>query len=70
MKNNLTINIRADDQLRSSNNNSQRIKIESNSIQILYPQLFDSKNLPTVPVCHQQEIPNENIDKKIKANLE
>ncbi|CAF1607902.1 unnamed protein product [Adineta steineri] len=70
MKNNLTINIHADDQLRSSNNNSQRIKIESNSIQILYPQLFDSKNLPTVPVCHQQEIPNENIDKKIKANLE
>jgi hypothetical protein len=69
-KNNLTINIHADDQLRSSNNNSKTIRIESNSVQMLYPTSFDVKNIPSVPVCHKQEIPSENIDRKIQANLE
>lgn len=68
-KNNLTINIYADDQLRSSSNNSTNtIRIESNSVQMLYPQSSDVKTLPSVPVCHTQKIPNENIDRKISLN--
>ena len=69
-KNNLTINIYADDQLRSSNNNSKTIKIESSSVHMLYPSLSDTKNIPSVPVCHKQEIQNENIDKKIETIFE
>ncbi len=68
-QNHLTINIYADDQLRSSNNNSNTIRIESSSVQILYPQSFNDKNTPSVPVCHKQEIQNENIDRKRKAML-
>ncbi len=70
-KNNLTINIYADDQFRSSNNNSNTIKIQTNSVQMLYPQSFDhGKNIPSVPVCHKQEIRNENVDRKIEATFE
>ncbi len=69
-KNNLTINIYADDHLRSSNNNSNTITIESSSVQMLYPQIFNDKNLPSVPVCHQQRIQNENLDRKIETTLE
>jgi hypothetical protein len=69
-KNNLTINIYADDQLRSSNNNSNTIRIESNSVQMLYPQPSNDKTIPSVPVCHTQKIQNENIDRKIEAAIE
>jgi hypothetical protein len=69
-KNNLTINIYADDQLRPSNNNSNKIKIESNSLQMLYPQSFNDKNIPSVPVCHKQGIQNENVDRKLEATIE
>lgn len=67
-KTNLTINIYADDQLRSSNLNNNTIeRIQSNSIQILYPRVFDTKLIPSVPICHQQRIGNENVDRKIEA---
>jgi len=69
-KNNLTINIYADDHLRSSNNNRNTITIESSSVHMLYPQTFNDKNLPSVPVCHQQRIQNENLDRKIETTLE
>lgn len=60
MNNNLTINIYVDDQLRSlnNNNNDDKIKIESNSIQILYPQLIDKKDIPSVPNCHENKASN------------
>jgi hypothetical protein len=69
-KNNLTINIYADDQLRSSNNNSRTINIESSSVHMLYPPLYDIKNIPSVPVCYKQDDQTENIDKKIETMYE
>lgn len=63
-KNNLTINIYVDDQLRSLNNNSNTIKIEPSSVEIIYPQLMNDKKIPTVPVCHKPGVLNENVDKK------
>ena len=70
-KNNLTINIYADDQLRSSNNNyNNKIRIESSPIQMLYPPLIGSSTIPSVPFCHKQEIQSENIDRKIEAMFE
>jgi len=69
-KTNLTINIYADDQLRSSNNNSNTIRIESSSLQMLYPQPSNNKTIPSVPICHTQKIQNENIDRKIEKTIE
>ena len=69
-KTNLTINIYGEYQLRSSTNplyNNNTIKLQSNSIQILYPQMFDKKTSPSVPVCQQQGMMNENVDRKIEA---
>ena len=65
---NLTINIHVDDQCRASNNNHPAVRIETNTVQVLYPDV--AKQLPSVPVCHKQDIPNENIDRIIAANLE
>ncbi len=70
MINNLTINIHADDQLRSTNINNNTIKIQSNSLQMLYPKISDKKMIPSVPVCHQQGLTNENVDRKIQAIFE
>ena len=68
---NLTINIHADDQLRSSYRNSNTTtRIELSSAYILYPQLFDVNAMPSVPVCHKQESTNKNLDRKIEANFE
>jgi hypothetical protein len=65
-KNNLTINIYVDDQLNSANNNyNKTIRIESSPIVTLYPQLIDSKTIPSVPLCHKPEI--ENVDRKLEA---
>jgi hypothetical protein len=67
-KNNLTINIYADDQLRSSNTNNNTLhKIQSNSIQMLYP---NDKPIPSVPICNQQRIGNDNVDRKIQGIFE
>lgn len=72
-KPNLTINIYADDQLRSlsNHNNNNPIEIQSNSMQMLYPQqVFDEKNLPSVPVCLQQPRQNEGVDRTIIGKFE
>ncbi|CAF1560451.1 unnamed protein product [Adineta ricciae] len=53
---------------RVSNNNHPAVRIETNTVQVLYPDI--AKHLPSVPVCHKQDIPNENIDRIIAANLE
>jgi hypothetical protein len=66
-QNNLTINIYADDQLRSSNMKNHRTKIESSSIHVLYPTISDVNNTPSVPICYKQGIINKNLDRKIEA---
>lgn len=68
-KNNLTINIFADDQLRSSNTKMNTVQIESSSVYVLYPQLFDMQTQPSVPMCHKQENSNKNLDRKIEATF-
>ena len=60
----------ADDQCRSSNRNNNTIRIQSNSIQRLYPQSLIDSTSPSVPLCHQQAIANENLDRKIEAIFE
>jgi hypothetical protein len=71
-KTNLTINIYADDQLRSTTmkNNNTIGRIQSNSIQMLYPRRSDMKSIPSVPVCHQQRIGNDYVDRKIEVIFE
>ena len=69
-KPNLTINMHADDHYRSSNRNNNIIRIQTNSLQMLYPQSSMDYSSPSVPVCHQQAIANENLDRKIEANFE
>ncbi|CAF3727149.1 unnamed protein product [Rotaria sp. Silwood1] len=54
----------------SSNTKNHMIKIESSSIYMLYPQLFDIKYLPSVPVCYKQETLNKNLDRKIETTFE
>ena len=71
-KTNLTINLSADDQIRSATmkNNNTIQRIQSNSIQILYPRLADRKSIPSVPLCREQRIGKENLDRKIEAIFE
>lgn len=69
-KNNLTINIHAEDRLRSSNMKNNSANIESSSIYILYPTSLNDKTLPSVPTCYKQDIVNKNLDRKIEAIFE
>lgn len=53
----LTINLLAEDHHRSNNQNSNdRSIIDSTPLYILYPDFIGSKESPTVPPCHKQEM--------------
>jgi hypothetical protein len=68
-RNAVTIHIAIDEHYRlTTTKNNSMIRIDTSPIEILYPVLFDTTNLPSVPECYKQPtIIEENIDCQIET---